>query len=266
MRRTYLLILLISGLCNAAVLRPAIAAEVVTSPSSTQETPPLNVPVGPGIDTHATGTVVPIELPQLPPPLPEPVQQTSTTPVAEKQEGPAKGLYIGFFLPYTSIRHDRHGTADYAYLNTLDNGAGFGIRPGYSFTDLIAIEWSIFTTWHNTDQRTLTGSSVQDQALNGTALSVKFRAPLPESGVVPYLQGGMGYAWLGDDLGTSDAHYRGRELQAGFGIEYRLPEQIRVSAGMTGRKIVFNSGKWIGSETAAVKAITVDIGIAYHFE
>ncbi len=237
----------------------------MTSPAITRQTSRPNVLAEPSIDTHVSGTGMQVEQP-LHDPLAGPEQQVGSEAVAGTQEAAEKGFYLSLFIPYTSIRHVQHGTADHAYLNSLDGGPGFGVRAGYPITARVSLEWSLSTTWHGTSQRTIAGSAIEDQLLNGTELDVKFHLPLADSRLEPYLLGGIGYAWLGDDISTSDTHYRGREIQAGFGAEYHLPHQLSVFAGITRKRIVFNSGQWIGAANIKVNAATLDIGITYHFE
>jgi opacity protein-like surface antigen len=266
MRRLLLLIVLIAGFSNAVAMRSAVAGEVATSPTTTPQTPPADVVVEQGINTHASGTAMPGGQPQLPEPRSAPPQQAGSGAAARTQEGAAKGLYVSLFIPYTSIFHDRQGAPDYTYLNSLDGGAGFGIRAGYSIIAHAALEWSLSTTWHETSQKTMTGKAIQNQLLTGTELDIKFRPPLPGSRLEPYILGGIGYTWLGDDFGTSNTHYRGRGIHAGFGAEYHLQHQLSFFAGLTRRRIVFDSGQWIGVADVTVNTATFDIGLVYHFE
>ncbi len=176
-----------------------------------------------------------------------------------------EGLYLGVFGLYTSLSHVNHGSADYLYFNSLDSGAGIGFRAGYGFTSHVALEWSLSTTWHTTSQKTVTGASIQDQLLSAAQLNIKYCFPLTDSQFEPYLSGGIGSYWLGEGIDPGSAFYKGQGIQAGFGMEYHTRESVSLSAGLSGKSIVFDSGSWIGTSNVRGTAVTADLGFTYHF-
>jgi hypothetical protein len=96
--------------------------------------------------------------------------------------------------------------------------------------------------------------------------SIKDCIPIPDSKFEPYLSAGTGDHWLGENSNTSNSHYHGRGAQVGFGTEYHFGDHVSFTCGLSGKRIFFDSGSWIGAADVKVNAATIDLGLTHHFK
>ncbi len=153
-----------------------------------------------------------------------------------------EGFYLGAYIPYNHFSGDISG---------LDDGGGLGARAGIGFNRYLALEGSIFKTKHD-----VSGGGTDD--FKGGTLDLKLNFPLTGSNAEPYVLVGIGRYRLED----SGLDIKGGGAQFGIGLDLYVAPELSLNAGLTWRKITFDSGTPADID-ANVR--TFDIGIAYHF-
>ncbi len=197
---------------------------------------------------------------------PDPSHETGSEANGPESPAPARKLTVGFFFPYTQILHPHLRSSDRIYLNSLDNGAGLGIRLRFGLTEHSALEWSSAVTSHSLSPGASRKATIQNQVLSSTELSLRYVFSSAVPAINPAILAGLGYHCLGDtDYLFSECHYQGLGQQLGLGIEFPLNMQSSLSAGLSGRRIVFDRGKWIGTGSVLVNTVTIDIGLTARF-
>jgi len=155
-----------------------------------------------------------------------------------------EGFYLGAYIPFNHISGD---------INTLDNGAGLGARAGIGFNKYLSLEGSFFKTEHDMD-----GGGTAD--FRGATVDLKLNLPLTGSKMEPYALIGIG----GYRLEGSGIDYKGGGGQFGVGLDMYVYPELSLNAGLTWRKITFDSGT-PGNVDIDADVRTFDIGITYHF-
>ncbi len=155
-----------------------------------------------------------------------------------------EGFYLGAYIPFNHISGDISG---------LDDGAGLGARAGIGFNKYLALEGSIFKTKHD-----FSGGTTED--FKGATVDLKLNFPLTGSKMEPYALIGIG----GYRLEGNGFDYKGGGAQFGVGLDMYLYPELSFNAGLTWRKITFDSGT-PGNVDVDANVRTFDIGITYHF-
>lgn len=155
-----------------------------------------------------------------------------------------EGFYLGAYIPVNHISGDTG-------VSNLDNGAGLGARVGIGFNKYLALEGSVFKTEHDVD-----GGGTAD--FKGGTVDLKLNFPLTGSKLEPYALIGIG----GYRLEGSGFNYKGGGAQFGVGLDMYVYPELSFNAGLTWRKITFDSGTPTDID-ADVR--TFDVGITYHF-
>lgn len=156
-----------------------------------------------------------------------------------------EGFYLGAYIPFNHISGDTG-------VSNLDNGAGLGARVGIGFNKYLALEGSIFKTKHDVD-----GGGTDD--FKGATVDLKLNFPLTGSKIEPYALIGIG----GYRLEGSGSDIKGGGAQFGVGLDMYVYPELSFNAGLTWRKVTFDSGTSGVDVDADVR--TFDIGITYHF-
>jgi len=157
-----------------------------------------------------------------------------------------EGFYLGAFVPFNSISDDP--------LLSIDDGNGLGFRGGIGCNKYLALEASVFKTKHDVNG----GGDVD---LSGGTFDLKLDFPLTGSKIEPYLLIGVGRY----ELKGSSFDYKGDGSQIGFGLDMYLFPELNFNAGLTWRRIFFDSGKTAATGHRAIDVRTFDIGLTYHF-
>ena len=176
--------------------------------------------------------------------------------------------YFGGNLMGFARAHDTNDP-DMQYLG---HGAGGGLTLGFRMSPWLALEGNLSFAYHN--ERYNDGSTTLD-ALWMSMLSVDAKVHIPTYGPIePYLQAGIGYAYLGaiwpgsygDEY--SDAFTSGPVFNLGGGADLWLGPNLTVGARMLYRGIYFAQEPHIASRTinsSFVSGLTFDINAAIHF-
>lgn len=155
-----------------------------------------------------------------------------------------EGFYLGAYIPVNHISGD---------ISNLDNGGGLGGRAGIGFNKYLALEGSLFRTEHD-----FSGGGTYD--FKGVTVDLKLNFPLTGSKLEPYALVGIG----GYRLEGSGYDYKGGGAQFGVGLDMYVYPELSLNAGLTWRKITFDSGT-PGNVDIDADVRTFDIGITYHF-
>jgi hypothetical protein len=166
-----------------------------------------------------------------------------------------EGFYLGAFIPYNKITGDSADPPSDAYINSLDSGAGFGLRAGYGFNRYFAIEGALFDSTHKSNL------GIVDQDFSGLTLDAKVNFPLTGHSFEPYLLLGVGHYELGDSSGK----FKGNGSQFGVGIDFYLMPELSLNTGLTWRRITFDSNDFGITDDVNARVRTFDVGLTYHF-
>jgi len=172
------------------------------------------------------------------------------SPVSAKE-----GFYLGGFIPFNKITGDSPDATSNTYINSLDTGAGLGIRAGYGFNRYFAIEGSLFGSSHKSNL------GIVDQDFSGATLDAKVNFPLTGHSFEPYLLLGVGHYELGDSSGK----FKGTGSQFGVGIDFYLMPELSLDTGLTWRRITFDSNDFGVAADVNARVTTFDVGLTYHF-
>ena len=153
-----------------------------------------------------------------------------------------EGFYLGAFIPFNDISGDITG---------VDKGNGLGVRAGYGLNKYLALEASVFKTEHDTSG----GGNVD---FSGGTIDLKLNLPLTGSKMEPYFLIGVG----GYELEGSGVDYKCSGSQFGIGLDIYLFPELNLNAGLTWRKVEFDSGT---PTTIDADVTTFDLGLTYHF-
>lgn len=166
-----------------------------------------------------------------------------------------EGFYLGGYIPINSISGSSSDFASDVYINSLDTGAGLGLRLGYGFNRYFAIQGSVFITRHSNSL------GIVDQDFTGAELDAKINFPLTGQSFEPYVLLGVGTYELGDSSGS----FKGGGTQAGVGIDFYLSPELSLNTGVTWTRITFDSNDFGVPADVDANVTTVDIGLTYHF-
>ena len=179
----------------------------------------------------------------------------SSTPALAKQ-----GLYLGGFFQLTDISGESTSSFSEQYFDNLDPGLGFGGRLGYGLNNYLAIEGSLFASFHYIE---LPGyPDIESQMLTGETLDLKLTVPITGSTVEPYFLIGIGAYQIGDSGGT---YFKGSGSQFGAGIDIYSTPELSINFGLTWRSIEFDNTDFPFSIGADADIVSIDFGLAYHF-
>ncbi len=166
-----------------------------------------------------------------------------------------EGFYLGGYIPINSISGSSSDLNGDDFINSLDTGAGLGLRLGYGFNRYFAIQGSIFVTRHNSSFTGIT------EDFTGAELDAKINFPLTGQNFEPYVLLGVGSYELGDSFGS----FKGVGTQAGVGIDFYLSPELSLNTGVTWTRITFDSNDFGVPADVDANVTTVDIGLTYHF-
>ena len=171
-----------------------------------------------------------------------------------------QGLYLGGFFQLTDISGESISAFSEEYFDSLDPGLGFGGRLGYGFNNYLAIEGSLFASFHTTDFLGI--ADLESQLLTGETIDIKLTIPLQGSTVEPYIFIGIGAYQIGDTGGT---YFSGTGSQFGAGIDIYSTPELSINIGLTWRSIEFDNADFPFTFEADADVVSIDVGIAYHF-
>ncbi len=166
-----------------------------------------------------------------------------------------EGFYLGGYIPFNSISGSSPDAFSDTYINSLDTGAGLGLRLGYGFNRYFSIQGSLFSTRHKSS------IGLVDQDLTGVELDAKVNFPLTGSNIEPYVLLGVGRYELGDSSGS----FKGGGSQFGVGLDFYLAPELSLNAGLTWTKITFDENNIGAPSNIDANVSTFDVGLTYHF-
>jgi hypothetical protein len=170
------------------------------------------------------------------------------------------GFYTGILYTNTTIKGKSSDTVDKAYFDSLDPGQGITLQLGWGLNEYLAIEGSLFRTYHDTDF--LGMANLQRQMFSGLTLAIRLNLPIPDSRYTPYGYLGIGKYEIGDSGGT---HYKGSGNELGLGLEVAIDPMVALTGGVARREITFDSGDLHLDKDTDVTATSWNLGIVYHF-
>ena len=171
-----------------------------------------------------------------------------------------EGFYTGLLYTNTEIKGKSSDTVDKAYFDSLDPGQGGTLQIGWGANDYLAIEGSLFRTYHDTDF--LGMANLQRQTFSGQVLAVRLNIPISDSRYTPFGYLGFGKYEIGDSGGT---HYKGSGNEYGLGLEVSLDPLVALTGSVARREISFDSGDLHGDKDTDVTTTSWNLGIVYHF-
>jgi opacity protein-like surface antigen len=166
------------------------------------------------------------------------------------------GFYSGVGLTATKIIDQRGGPEQ------LDDGAGVSLYGGFRVGERLALEVGWLGSLHNPSMvSTVWGTETDFLVLE--ALTADCRIYLTRRGDLdPYLQGGLGFYFLGSERFGLDA--AGSGFQLGGGFDYYLAD--RLVLGLRVRYHGVAMGPPEGGEAEVfISAATVEGALAVHF-
>jgi YVTN family beta-propeller protein len=171
-----------------------------------------------------------------------------------------EGFYTGVLYTNTTIKGKSNDTVDKAYFDSLDPGQGFTLQIGWGANEYLAIEGSLFRTYHDTDF--LGMANLERQTFSGQALAIRLNIPISESRYTPFGYLGIGKYEIGDSGGT---HYKGSGSELGLGLEVFIDPLVALAGSVVRREITFDSGDFHLDKDTDVTSTSLNIGIVYHF-
>ncbi len=171
-----------------------------------------------------------------------------------------EGFYTGILYTNTTIKGKSSDTVDKAYFDSLDPGQGITLQLGWGLNEYLAIEGSLFRTYHDTDF--LGMANLQRQMFSGQILAIRLNLPIPNSRYTPYGYLGIGKYEIGDSGGT---HYKGSGNELGLGLEVAIDPLVALTGGVARREITFDSGDLHLDKDTDATATSWNLGIVYHF-
>lgn len=165
--------------------------------------------------------------------------------------------YGGVGLFGTKIMDQRGGPEQ------LEDGAGLSVYGGIRLNERLSLEASWLGSFHNPATVT-NGYWNETDYLVLEGLTADAKIHLDRSGQLdPFLQGGIGFYWLGSEHFGLDAV--GTGFQLGGGFDYYLGE--RVALGVRGRYHGISMAppdRYDGDNTF-ISAVTIEASLALHF-